>query len=376
MNKPPPKAKVNTSSLRPGVTLDGGRYQLTRVLGEGGGGTVWLGMHASMSTPVAIKFPHLEGNGTAARFEDEIKLHVLLSNRHPHFVSILDVGRHHKQCFVVMQYLANGTLSHRILSRKQTDLLASPINWLSVVADALDYMHQTGLVHRDIKPSNILLDHSLSAYISDFGIAKDLSQPNSQIGRTDRLTVAGSVPYLAPELLSGERASARSDQYSLAVTLYEFLTGERPYQASSIVNLFGGQRSQAARPLRAHCPGIPEGLDQIVARALSNSPSERFDDCRAFAAAVAPYWSILWPILTTMSGDRTTKRDRPALPTQRSEADDSPSGCTVDSDMSDCASKLPKSDACEQGSNDSEQTSGTTSRRSIKLSRLNRRKIT
>ncbi len=228
----------------------------------------------------------------AARFASEIRSMVKLA--HPHVVKILDVGEHEKLPFAVMQFCAAGSLEDRFKSgadgRRQAMTLASLRDWLGPVAESLDFIHSQGYVHRDIKPGNILFDEHRNAYVSDFGIAKVIAGSSDRKIQT-RMTQAGIVlgtgPYMPPEMLTGEEYDGRADQYALAVTVYEVLSGSVPFTGKSAPQILKQQITGDMTPLHKLQPAVPEAVWGMLSRAVGAEPSQRFADCTAFANGIS-----------------------------------------------------------------------------------------
>ena len=330
--KPPPLQPF----LRPGASVAAGRYELVRELGVGGNGVVWLARQSSVQQHVAIKFSHLAEDDASVLDESiqhEVASLVAFSASHPNIVNLLDAGYHHGRRYVVMQFLANGSLQDYIfgsaLSRsEQAQCLRSSPKWLECIADALDHIHRSGFVHRDVKPANILLDESLSAYLADFGIA--VRREEQEGGILERIwelvipsrspsSLAGTLPYISPEVLRGEPPSPSSDQYSLAVTLYHFFASRFPYEGETRDELLQSHAAGKRHPLRRWHPDFPSGLDRKLGRALETDPTARFDSCMALARAVSAEWPSSPAAATrsiSISSDTTARpsSDRDAFP--------------------------------------------------------------
>ncbi len=161
--------------------------------------------------------------------------------------------------------------------------------WLPPVAAALDFVHKQGYVHRDVKPGNILFDAHGNAYVSDFGIAKVVAGGANcnVVGPETRAGVMwGSRPYMPPEMLGGGGYDGRADQYALAITVYEALSGRMPFPGGSAQQILKQQILGELVPLHKLVPASPPALWQVLARALGSEPQQRFTDCATFAAAV------------------------------------------------------------------------------------------
>lgn len=192
-----------------------------------------------------------------------------------------------------MQYLAGGSLEDRQQfgpdRRPQPRPLSELADWLEPVAEALDFVHGQRHIHRDIKPGNILFDAQGHAYISDFGVAKVLSANQSDVVRTVHTRtgfVLGTPQYMAPEMVLGQPFDGRVDQYALAVTVYEQVSGRFPFDGPTGGVILMKQTTEQPPPLTNLVPGVPEELAAAVMRALAKDPRQRFPDCRTLARAI------------------------------------------------------------------------------------------
>lgn len=281
----------------PGVTTDltgrliaDGRYEVRRRLGAGSMGSVFQAWDHRLQTDVVLKVPtlaRLEQPEFRERFLRESRFLVRLT--HPRIVTILDVGEHEGIPYFVMQYVGGGSLESRIHSSDGTTAplpLSTLKDWLPGVAEALDFMHRQGYVHRDVKPANILFDEHGHAYLSDFGLSKLVGNGEEESSMTAAGYVVGTPNYVAPEVVLGQAYDGRADQYSLAMTVYEALTGRCPLEGPTATATMVHQTATAPPPPSRFNPRTPEALSRVVLRGLAKSPRQRYGNCVEFAAAV------------------------------------------------------------------------------------------
>src|SRR6266487_317278 len=255
-----------------------GNYRIVRPIGQGGFADVYLGEHIYLQTQVAIKL--LQMRLLKEDTEEFLKEARTIAHLvHPHIVRVLDFGIEGGTPFLVMDYAPNGTLRQR--HPKSTALpLITIISYVKQIADALQYAHDAKLIHRDVKPENMLLGRSHEVLLSDFGIA--LVAQSSRYQSTQE--VIGTVAYMAPEQIQGKPRPA-SDQYSLGIIVYEWLSGDRPFHGS--FTELCTQHMFAPPPLlRDKLPLLPPVVEQVVMTALEKDPYKRFASMRAFAIAL------------------------------------------------------------------------------------------
>ena len=290
----------SSDTLRPGTML--GRYEIRRLLGQGGMGCVYEAQHRDLKKRVAIKtlLPSLASNADAKeRFlrEGEAASRI----RHPHVVDVTDLGSEGAVIYLVMEYLEGEDLA-RLLARQGFLSPTQAADIMLPVTAAIATAHEQGVIHRDLKPENIFL--ARSAYgavhpkVLDFGISKVLGDSRAR-ALTGTAATMGTMHYLPPEQLRAAReADARSDQYGLGTILYECLTGQRAFEEDSFYLLLKKiAESEFERPSLRR-PGLPERLEAIVLRAMSLDPLGRFDSVKQLGAALLEFSSegtrMLW----------------------------------------------------------------------------------
>jgi serine/threonine protein kinase len=303
-----------------GVRIEGefGAFEVERLLGEGAMARVYLGRNLNLDMLVVLKFPHdrlLGDPGLMRRFSDEID--GLVDLQHPHIVRIYARGHHGDRPFFAAQYLSGGTLGDRISSGTESRMKPESVSsWLASIAEALDFAHGKGRIHRDVKPENILFDEDGHAFLADFGIAKVLAEAGPRLTATG--SGLGSPYHMAPEQALGDPVSGQADQYGLASTVFEALSGRPPFEGSAAVEVLVRKTKDDPPELRAMDPRISEELNAVVMRGLARAPEDRFPNCRAFAAAFAEAESpapepIPASPSSTGSGSAPPKRSRRVL---------------------------------------------------------------
>jgi len=254
-----------------------GSYRLVHLLGQGGFADVYLGEHIHLQTLAAVKVLQMRLVGSnLEQFRNEAR--TIASLIHPHIVRVLDFGVEDGVPFLVMEYAPHGTL--RQAHPKGTYL--SPIHvlpYINQIADALYYAHSRKLIHRDIKPENILLGADGKILLSDFGLVQTVQNTTSQTTKE----MAGTIAYMAPEQINGKPRPA-SDQYALGVVVYEWLSGDRPFQGS-IFEIATQHMMSTPHSLYGNIPNISLEVEMVVFRALAKDPQQRFPTIKEFARA-------------------------------------------------------------------------------------------
>jgi serine/threonine protein kinase len=266
--------------LREGQQL--GNYRLLRLLGQGGSAGVYLGQHIHLDTPAAIKVLRTRlADEDVEQFRKEARTIARLV--HPHIVRVLDFGIDIEAIipFLVMEYAPNGTLRERHPNNVPL-ALSTVVNYVSQVAQALQYAHEQGVIHRDVKPENILLGRTGELLLSDFGIALVASSQQQSTQRVQER--AGTIAYMAPEQIHAQ-VVASSDQYALGIVTYEWLSGKRPFEGSWTEIAF--KHALSAPPLlREKLPTLSAAVEEVVMKALAKEPQQRFASVSDFASAL------------------------------------------------------------------------------------------
>jgi len=269
--------------LQPLIDALSDRYRVERELGRGGMGVVLLAEDLKHGRRVAIKVlrPEIAQGVSAERFQREIRIAAQLS--HPNILQLLDSGRAADAMYYVMPYVPGESLRAR-MDREQQLPIDDAIGIAREVADALSFAHDHGVVHRDIKPENILLGAG-HALVSDFGIARVLDAGADRITETG--IAVGTVEYMSPEQAAGAgTVDHRTDIYSLGCVLYEMLTGTLPFSAKNPMAVMARKAVEPAPGLRVLRDTIPVPLEQLVMKALSRVPADRFATAHDMARAL------------------------------------------------------------------------------------------
>ncbi|MDE5771541.1 MAG: Stk1 family PASTA domain-containing Ser/Thr kinase [Ruminococcus sp.] len=254
-----------------GKKLDG-RYEITELIGVGGMAEVYKGVDVMDHKDVAIKIlkkEYAENEDFLRRFRNESKAIAVLS--HPNIVKIYDVGFSEKIQYIVMEYIDGITLKEyieeeKVLTWKDT------VHFVIQILRALQHAHDKGIVHRDIKPQNIMMFTDGTIKVMDFGIAKFAREE----GKTATDQAIGSVHYISPEQASGDVTDAKSDIYSVGAMMYEMLTGSKPFDSDNPVAIAVMHMQDIPERPRALNPDIPDGLEEIVLRAMEKAPEDRY----------------------------------------------------------------------------------------------------
>jgi serine/threonine-protein kinase len=254
----------------------GGRYQIEEILGRGGMSAVYKATDPKLKRTVAVKLihPHLSRDDDfIRRFKTEAAS--IAAFRHPNIVQVYDFDYDGENYFMVMEYIAGGTLQNQLRQLKKLETVMHPEQAIRVIigiCDALAYAHKLGAIHRDIKPANIMLTDEEQPILMDFGLVKILNATS----HTATGAIIGTARYMPPEIINDEAPDERSDIYSLGITLYEALTSAPPFDAESVLTLVTMHLNDPVPDLSASRPDIPHGLMRIINKSLEKDRNDRY----------------------------------------------------------------------------------------------------
>ncbi|TFZ00553.1 serine/threonine protein kinase [Ramlibacter henchirensis] len=261
-----------------------GRYDLVRVLGKGAMGVVYEGRDPNLDRHVAIKTIMVDGLGTAAaaEYEERFRIEARSAARlqHPNIVTVYDSDRDGNTAFLVMEFVAGDDLK-QLLDRGGRYAVNDALRLIHDLLAALDFAHRQGVVHRDIKPANLLVESGGRLKLTDFGVARIAGESTRTQG-----SMIGTLKYMAPEQVQGQKVDARADLFSAAVVTYQLLTGSRPFDGDndfSIIHQVLGHTPAAPTSI---APELPAAVDAVMARALAKNRDERFPTAAEFWQAL------------------------------------------------------------------------------------------
>ncbi|HVP00614.1 MAG TPA: protein kinase [Bryobacteraceae bacterium] len=266
-----------------------GDYEIVAILGKGGMGEVYKVRNVLSERVEAMKvlLPDMVSSATAEgssgtplaeRFQREIKVQATLD--HPNIAKLYTALTYSNQLLMVMEYVEGESLEKILASGVLS--VRDAVGYAAQVLDALGYAHERGVVHRDIKPANIMRTASGQVKLLDFGIAR-MKKDRSL---TEAGHAVGSLYYMSPEQIKGTEPDPRSDLYSLGVTLYEMVTGRRPFQGDSEYSVMVAHLEQTPLAPVEIVPGVPPALSDIIVMAMAKDPAQRFQTAQAFAGAL------------------------------------------------------------------------------------------
>lgn len=274
-----------------------GRYEIMEKIGEGGMASVYRSIDPQTKQMFAIKVLRNE-RGISEKFLKRFKREAktLTKLKHDHIIPVIDHGDFEELPYLVMPYLSGGTFKR---------LLGKPIPYavaaakLEVVAEALAYAHDHGVIHRDVKPSNILLDEAGQPFLSDFGIAKLIdTEETSELTGTG--IGVGTPEYISPEQALGKQVDGRTDCYSLGIVFYEMVTGRKPFIADTPLALAIKQATDPLPNPRQFIGDLPEKVELVLVKSLAKDPEKRYQSMHQFAEDLHELASGNLPIISSV----------------------------------------------------------------------------
>jgi len=250
------------------------KYEIERLINEGGMGEIYLGVHRALDKQVAIKIVHQEmgkDKKFRKRFYREAKLAASLD--HSGIIDIYDFGSKDDFDYIIMPFIKGLTLQDKIKREGKLEI-QDCLQLMILITDAVSYAHKNNVIHRDIKPSNIMIDKQGNVIITDFGISKNLGD----VGITTVDTIVGSPKYMCPEQIKGLNVDARCDLYSLGLIFYEMITGKHPFEEKDATSIYYCQAHEMPCRPEEIMPDVPGQIGNIMMKLLEKSPEARYQD--------------------------------------------------------------------------------------------------
>src|SRR5438874_4507103 len=293
-----------------------GDYEILKVLGSGGMGRVYQVRNTITDRVEAMKvlLPDLEGHeDVAARFQREIK--VLAALNHPNIATLHTALTIDNQLVMIMEYVEGESLSSRL--NHGPIAVTDGLKYFDQVLSALSYAQQRYVIHRDIKPANMMLTPDGKVKLMDFGIARSQGEPTKLTATGSTL---GSLNYMSPEQIKGEPVDERSDLYSLGISLYEMLTGQRPFKGDSNFSIMAAHLSEVPKPPLELHPGLPAEVNELILTSIAKAPAHRFQSADAFRRALQRALQSMQYENTLIQGSQDTSPVPVLPPTAQSYA--------------------------------------------------------
>lgn len=256
-----------------------GEYRIVEKVGQGGMGSVYKAVHSKLDQVVAIKVLSSEFSDNPSmrsRFINEARIQAKFT--HPNVVNVLNFFEIDEKAYLVMEFVEGETLEQK-LERKGKLQIEEALDISYSVLNALMFMHSKGVIHRDIKPANIMFTKSGVVKVADFGIAKSVDEQTMQT----KTGLLGSVMYLTPEQILGEKTSAATDIYSFGITLYKMLTGRTPFSNKSEFEIMKSHLEQIPEQPKHYNDYIPKSLNKVIIKSISKDPKDRFSSASEFS---------------------------------------------------------------------------------------------
>ncbi len=275
-NPPAPGGGLSTGSFF------ASRFRIIEEIGRGGMGRVYKAVDSELREKIAIKLlkPEISSNPkTVERFRNELKYARKI--RHKYVCQMFDLNRDDTTAYITMEYVHGENLKSFIRQSGQLSA-ATTVRIARQICEGLAEAHRLGVIHRDLKPSNIMIDDDGNARVMDFGIARSLTDEETEEG-----LMIGTPEYMAPEQVEGESADQRSDIYSLGVVLYEMLTGKQPFEGHTPISIAVKHKEETPLDPRSLNPQIPDALNAIVLKCLEKYKRDRFQNADQILDALA-----------------------------------------------------------------------------------------
>ena len=268
-------------------------YRILSKLGEGGMAEVYLAQDMKLGRRVAMKFlPPETSADQHARRRLVREAQAAATLEHQNICAIYEVGEADGHTFIVMQYVDGATL-YKFLQGRALDV-PTALSLSVQIADALTEAHSHGIIHRDLKPQNIMITARQQAKVMDFGLAKVMdgaevveSEAKTRSLLTTPGTIIGTIPYMSPEQVRGERIDERSDIFSFGVLFYEMLTGYQPFAAANGVATISAILTKEPEPIQQYLPSCPAALERIVRKCLAKDKEQRYQTMNEVATELA-----------------------------------------------------------------------------------------
>jgi serine/threonine-protein kinase len=289
-----------------------GRYQILRRLGGGGMGSVFLARDPDLDRLLAIKLIKedvCDNPELRERFQREARSAARL--RHPNIVTIFDIGEHDGRPFIAMEHIGGESLAD-VIGRRDPMPVGRKLKLVEMLCAGLHHAHRAGIVHRDTKPANLMIDLDGTLKIVDFGIARLGDSSMTREG-----SWVGSINYMSPEQVRGHTVDHRSDVFAVGAVAYELFTYAQAFSGGMSDGVFGRIVEASPSPMAMLCPGIDQGIVEIVERALTKDPAARYQDLSLMARDCSMVRERIGPEdqgLQTLSGQTSVATALPGTP--------------------------------------------------------------